>query len=101
MASLTGASNLEGHGRHLTTELFPEKVHEMGPSHGVFQEFPEAEAPLFYTELRGRSHTGGEDGCVSMRSVGWVGRLRRTPADPLAHPWLTWVHSWPSRCHHL
>lgn len=73
----------------------------MGPAHRVLQEFPEAEAPSFHAELRGCSHTGGRGGVRSTRTVGWVAQLGRAAVDPLSHPELTWVRSWPSRCHHL
>ena len=56
-----GSSREQGRGL-LTTELFPEKVHEMGPSHGVFQEFPEAEGPLLHTEPCGHGRAGGGAG---------------------------------------
>lgn len=43
----------------------------MGPAHGVFQEFPEAEAPSLHTELRGHSHTREGVGVKGTRTVGW------------------------------
>lgn len=76
----------------LTAELCPEKAHEVGPSHGVFQELPEAEGPLLHTELRGHSHTG---------EGGGSGAPRATQPGPLPAraPGLTWVRSGPSRHH--
>ena len=83
---------LEQGGGLLTAELCPEKAHEVGPSHGVFQELPEAEGPLLHTELRGHSHTG---------EGGGSGAPRATQPGPLPAraPGLTWVRSGPSRHH--
>lgn len=78
--SLTGASNRRW--GHLTAELFPEKVHEMGPAHRVFQESPEAEAPSLHTEPRGYSHTGEGWVCQEHEDCGVGGTVGKNAADP-------------------
>ena len=91
----------------LTTGLFPEKVHEVGPSHGVFQELPEAKGPLLHAEPGGHGHAGGgqvDQSGRPVRSCATEARPGSPPcvgtSAPLAHL-LTWVHSWPSRHHRL
>lgn len=58
----------------------------MGASHGVFQELPETEAPSVHTELRGRSHAGGEGGVSQEHKEcgagGEVGRTRAILGSP-------------------
>lgn len=63
----------------LTTELFPEKVHEVGPSHGVFQELPEAEGPLLHTEPGGHGRAG--KGRAGQECEEWGGHSC-TPGPP-------------------
>ena len=63
----------------LTTELFPKKVHEVGPSHGVFQELPEAEGPLLHAQPGGRSCAGG--GQAGQKREEW-GVPACTPGPP-------------------
>lgn len=63
----------------LTTELFPKKVHEVGPSHGVFQELPEAEGPLLHAQPGGRSCAGG--GRAGQKREEWGGPAC-TPGPP-------------------